>query len=415
MATPTPPLEQLAVHGGPPAFTGKWPAWPIFDDAERRQLLEVLDSGKWWYGDKVRRFEAEFAAFQDARFGVTTTNGTTALEMALKGLGILEGDEVIVPSYSFIATASAVVNVGAIPVFADIQPQTLCLDPHDVEQKITPRTRAVIPVHVAGYVADMDQLNTLARKHGLRVLEDAAHSWGSQWKGRGTGALGDAGTFSFQFTKNITAGEGGIMLTDNEALADLCRSYTHCGRRKSSPWYDHEYLGSNLRLTEFQAAILLAQLARLEQQTLERQARARILDESLHGVPGLHLLAPDPRMTRRSYHMYIFRVEETALGISRDRFLEALTAEGIPASRGWDHPLYANGLFRKAEQGPRHGIRAPFAGTAINFRDVHCPVCEQVCRDAVWIPQNVLLAQEADVRSVVEAVLKVVRHADRLR
>jgi len=407
--------NQLAILGGQPTFTGQWPSWPVFDDTERRQLLEVLDSGKWWYGDKVRRFEAEFAAFQGARFGVTATNGTTAIEMGLKGLGLLEGDEVIVPPYSFIATASAVVTVGAIPVFADIQPDTLCLDPDDVQRKLTPRTRAIIPVHVGGVVADMDRLNAIARQHHLRVLEDAAHAWGSQWSGRGAGTLGDGGTFSFQVTKNITAGEGGILVTDHEALADLCRSYTHCGRRKGSAWYDHDYLGSNLRLTEFQAAILLAQLRRLEPQTLRRQASARSLDESLQGVRGLRRLALQPRMTRRSYHMYIFRVDEPELGISRDRFVEALNAEGIPASKGWYRPLYANGVFRNASQGPRHGVSSPFFGRGIDFSQVQCPVCEAVCRDAVWIPQNVLLAEAPDIQSVADGIRKVVASARQLR
>lgn len=406
---------RLAIAGGQSAFQGAWPAWPIFDEAERRLLLEVLESGRWWYGEKVRQFEAKFAAFQSARFGVTATNGTTAIEAGLRALGIVEGDEVIVPPYSFIATASAVVTVGAVPVFADIQPDTLCLDPADVERKITPRTRAVIPVHVAGHVADMDRFTALAQKHRLRLLEDAAHSWGSQWKGKGTGALGDCGTFSFQVSKNITAGEGGILVTDDEAVADLCRSFTNCGRRKGSAWYEHEYLGSNLRLTEFQAAVLLAQLGRLPEQNLRRQANARLLDEALKNMPGIRLLASDSRMTRRSYHIYIFRVEEETLGISRDRFLEALNEEGIPVSKGWYRPLYANGVFQNAHRGPAHGILCPLAGKGVDYTKVQCPVCEQVCRDAVWIPHQVLLANEDQIHLVGEALGKVAAHASDLR
>ncbi|MGH7951647.1 MAG: DegT/DnrJ/EryC1/StrS family aminotransferase, partial [Limisphaerales bacterium] len=169
----------LALKGGAPTCKNTWPTWPIFDDTERRLLLEVLESGRWWFGEKVRQFEAEFATFQGARFGVTCTNGTTAIEMALKGLDVVEGDEVILPPYSFIATASAVVTIGAIPVFADITPDTLCLDPDDVQRKITSRTKAIIPVHVAGCVANMDRLNDIAQKNDLQVLEDAAHAWGS--------------------------------------------------------------------------------------------------------------------------------------------------------------------------------------------------------------------------------------------
>jgi dTDP-4-amino-4,6-dideoxygalactose transaminase len=407
--------SKLAIHGGPPACPRPWPSWPIFDETERRLLLEVLDSGQWWFGDKVRQFEAEFAAFQGARFGVTCTNGTTAIEMGLRALGVLEGDEVIVPCYSFIATASAVVTLGAIPVFGDIQPHTLCLDPDDVERKITARTKALIPVHVAGYIADMDRLNAIARKHDLRILEDAAHAWGSQWQGRGAGVLGQCGTFSFQVSKNITAGEGGILVTDDEALADIGRSYTHCGRRKGSAWYDHDYLGSNLRLTEFQAAILIAQCRRLEQQTLIRQANAQILDSALSTLPGIRCLAPEPRMTRRSYHMYIFRFDESVLGVSRDRMIEAMNAEGIPASKGWYRPLYANAVFQKAHLGPAHGIRAPLAEKGVRYTNVSCPTCEQVCRDAVWIPQNVLLAQPGEILALADGINKVVAQAADLR
>ncbi len=393
--------------GGNPVCDFAWPVWPIHDETEEHQLLKVLRSGEWWYGEMVRRFEREFAAFQGAAYGVTCTNGTTAIEMGLRALGILAGDEVIVPPYSFIATASAAVTIGAIPVFADIDPQTLCLDPEDVARKISSRTRAIIPVHVAGRIADMERINELAESHNLTVLEDAAHAWGSQWEGRGAGTLGRCGTFSFQVSKNITAGEGGILVTDDEGLADLCRSFSHCGRTKGSAWYDHNNLGSNLRVTELQAAVLLAQLARLEGQVVRRQRSAALLDEALADIPGIQLLAPAPRMTRRSYHMYIFRMDETELGVTRDRFLEALVAEGVPASAGWYRPLYRNGVFANAHIGPPHGIQAPLAGRGVDYSQVFCPVCEQVCHDAVWIPQNVLLANEPQILCLAEAIKKV--------
>lgn len=397
-----------ALLGGPRACDFEWPRWPVHGDEERRRLLEVLESGKWWFGERVREFEAAYAAFQGSRFAVTCTNGTTAIEMALRGLGVVEGDEVIVPPYTFIATASAVVTVGAIPVFADIEPDTLCLDPANVARKVTPRTQAIIPVHVAGRMADMEGFNALAAKHGLEVIEDAAHAWGSQWQGRGAGTLGKCGTFSFQVSKNLTAGEGGIMVTDDEELADLCRSYTHCGRRKGSAWYDHDYLGSNLRMTEFQAAVLLAQLERLPEQVARREQNARLLEEGLRDLPGIRLLAPAPEMTRRSHHMFIFRVEEAALGMTRTRFIEALQAEGLPVSEGWYRPLYRNGVFANAHEGPQHGIKSPLAAKGVDYREVNCPVCEQVCSDAVWIPHQVMLADEARIHAALAAVRKVV-------
>jgi len=409
-------MADLAINGGPKACDVAWPRWPVWSDEERQALNGVLESGEWWYGEKVHEFEARFAAFQNARFGITTTSGTTALEASLLALGVGAGDEVIVPPYTFIATVSAVLCVNAIPIFADILPETLCIDPSDVERKITPRTKAVIPVHVGGMIADMDRLLALAHQHNLVILEDACHAWGSQWRGKGAGAVGNCGVFSFQVSKNITAGEGGIILTDDEDLADLCRSFTNCGRGKDKPWYQHFLAGSNLRMTEFQGAILLAQLSRLEEQTLRRQANAEVLTQGLQQIPGIRTLPAEPRMTRRSYHFYVFRLDETRAGVSRDRFLQALCAEGVPASAGWPYPLYQNPLFAVKGDGPDHCPRScPYYGREIDYTQVRCPVTEQICRDAVWIPHTALLAGAEAMEKVVAAVAKVVAQAPSLR
>jgi dTDP-4-amino-4,6-dideoxygalactose transaminase len=407
--------DRPALLGGQRHCDFAWPSWPVHDQAEESKLLEVLRSGQWWYGEKVRQFEQEFAAFQGAAYGVTCTNGTTAIEMGLRALGVVSGDEVIVPPYTFIATAAAVATIGAIPVFADIDPTTLCIDPEDVARKISGRSKAIIPVHVAGRIADMARINELAKAHGLKVLEDAAHAWGSQYEGRGAGTLGQCGTFSFQVSKNITAGEGGILVTDDKELADLCRSFSHCGRTEGSAWYDHNNLGSNLRIPEFQAAILLTQLGRLEQQVARRQRSASLLDEALADIPAIRQLVPAPRMTRRSYHLYIFRFRAEKLGVTRAQFLKALQAEGVPASEGWYRPLYHNGVFSNAHIGPRHGIRSALAEMGVDYRNVSCPVCEEVCQDAVWLPQNVLLAEESQIVRLAEAVRKVVANAPSLR
>jgi dTDP-4-amino-4,6-dideoxygalactose transaminase len=397
-STSTSSLAMPALLGGTPACEAAW-----------------LRSGQWWYGQRVRELEEQFAAFQGARFGVTCTNGTTAIEMALRAVGVVEGDEVIVPPYSFIATASAVVTVGAIPVFADICSDTLCLDAADVARKITTRTRAIVSVHVGGRMADMPAINALAQQHQLLVLEDSAHAWGSKRQDRGAGTWSLGGTFSFQVTKNITAGEGGMLVTDDESVADLCRSFTHCGRTKNSAWYDHDLLGSNLRMTEFQAAVLLAQLERLPEQIVQREQSARLLDQGLDDLPGIQLLAPAPEMTRRSYHMYMFRLESEAFGLTRAELLQALKVENVPASEGWYRPLYRNGVFQNAHQGPAHGIKAPLANKNVDYRDVNCPVCEQVCRDTVWIPQHVLLGSRDQVEGVVHAIRKIARHAELIR
>ncbi|MBU4212959.1 MAG: DegT/DnrJ/EryC1/StrS family aminotransferase, partial [Verrucomicrobia bacterium] len=333
--------NQLAIAGGKPVRTKPFPVkWPVIGKEERQNLLGVFDSGKWWYGEKVAEFERKYAAFQNARSGIACTNGTAALEIALLACGIGAGDEVIVPPYTFIATASAVLKVNAIPVFADIDLNTGNLDPKAAEKAITAKTKAIMPVHFAGLPVDMDAFKALARKHKLRLIEDACHSWGSQWKGKGTGAIGDCGVFSFQMSKNITSGEGGILLTDNEEIADAARSYSNCGRGKGQAFYEHYLLGSNLRMTELQAAILLGQLTRLKEQTIKRQKNAVLLDKGLKNIPGIALLKNDPRVTRRSYHIYIFRfVTEEWGGVSRETFLKALQAEGVPVSSGYPIPL----------------------------------------------------------------------------
>jgi dTDP-4-amino-4,6-dideoxygalactose transaminase len=404
-------MGTLAINGGKKACDIAWPTWPVWGEPERQALQGVLESGSWWYGERVREFEARFAAFQGARFGVTATSGTTALEAALLALGIGAGDEVIVPPYTFMATASAVLRVNALPVFADIQPRTLCIDPDDVRRKITARTRAVIPVHLAGRVADMDRLGEIARERGLSLVEDACHSWGSRWKGKGTGAIGTCGVFSFQASKNITSGEGGIMLTDDEALAERCRSFTNCGRVAGEAWYRHFMLGSNLRLTEFQAALLLAQLTRLEEQTLRRQANAELLTRELAGLPGIVTIEGDPRITRRGYHLYCFRLELPALGTTRAAFLRALAAEGVPATAGYDLPLYRNPLFLRSGSGPGNcPASCPYHGEPIDYRRVSCPVCEQVCEDTCWLFHTLLLAEEKAMRAIAAAIRKVCEH-----
>ena len=404
-----------ALLGGEPAHSGPWPNWPVHDAREREALLEVLESGKWWYGERVREFEEAFARFQDARFGITCVNGTAALELSLIAAGVGAGMEVIVPPYTFVATASAVLKVNAVPVFADIDLATLNIAPDAVEAALTDRTAAIIPVHFGGLPADMDALTAIARKHGLRIIEDAAHAWGSKWKGKGCGAIGDLGGFSFQASKNITAGEGGIVLTDDEDLAATVRSLSNCGRGKDAPWYEHYILGGNYRMTEFQAAILLAQLGRLGEQTDLRARNAALLRQGLEGIEGLYLQAEDPRVTRRSYHLFAMRVVESEFGLSRDRFVEALRAEGIPISPGYPHPLYRNPLFERKGDGPRYcPVSCPFYGRDVDYGLVECPNAERACREVAWLPQWVLLGSEADMEAIVAAARKVHAHAPAL-
>ncbi|MDD2707930.1 MAG: DegT/DnrJ/EryC1/StrS family aminotransferase [Verrucomicrobiae bacterium] len=408
---------KLAVNGGKPVRTKPYPKWPVFGASERRRLLKVFDSGKWWYGETVKEFEQKYAEFHNARYGVTCTNGTAALEIALLACGIGAGDEVVVPPYTFMATASAVLKVNAVPVFADVELETCNLDPKAVEGKITRRTRAILPVHFGGLPVDMDAFKALAKKHGLRLIEDACHSWGSQWKGKGTGALGDCGVFSFQMSKNITAGEGGIMLSDNEEIADAARSYSNCGRGKDKPFYEHFVLGSNLRMTELQAAILLGQLERLEEQTLKRERNAAVLEKALEGHPGIAVIRRDSRVTRRSYHMFSFRfLPEAWGGASREQFLKALKEEGVPCGGGYPIPLYKNPLFMRKGKGPSFcPLSCPYYKNGMDYRKVFCPNAETICANQCWIPHATLLAGEKDMRDIVRAIAKIWDHREELK
>ncbi len=267
-------MAKLAVNGGERVITRSLGRrWPIFGEREEELLLEVLHSGKWWRGayseaseSKVGQFEDAFAKYQDAEYGVAVTNGTQALECALKAAGVESGDEIIVPALTFVATATAAALVNGIPVFADIDPETFNISPDSIADAITDKTKAVIPVHNGGYPADMDRIMEIAEKHNLMVIEDAAHAHGSEWKGKRVGSIGHFGCFSFQMGKTLTCGEGGIILMNDKELAEKAFSFHHIGRIAGRPFYEFHRVASNLRMTEFQAAVLLGQFERLDEQ-----------------------------------------------------------------------------------------------------------------------------------------------------
>jgi dTDP-4-amino-4,6-dideoxygalactose transaminase len=384
-------LSSLALLGGRPVRERPFASWPVFDDAERSALSQVLESGVWGgYSPAIRQFEASFARQHDCRFGVSTCNGTLSLEAALHALGVGAGDEVIVPPITFVATATAVLRVGAIPVFADIDPGSYNLDPSRVEKCITKRTRAMIPVHFGGHPADLDALLAIANHHNVAVLEDCAHAHGASWKAKKVGSFGDIGSFSFQQSKNMTAGEGGILTTNTEDLAAKTWSFANQGRAAGGAWYQHDYLGTNLRMTGLQAALLNAQLARLPQH-LERRARnAEFLTSRLQGGP---LIPPavDARVTAHGFHLYIMRTDSEKLnGVSRDQFVKALQAEGIPGASYYPYPIYRNKLF---------------VSTGRQWRA--CPEAERMCGECFWLTNEVLLADTADLDDVVRAVEKI--------
>lgn len=399
--------QRLAIDGGEPVRQRPFPAWPVWDEREERALLDVLRSGRWGEidGTAVERFQTRFAALQGARHCVVVANGTAALRVAFRALGVGIGDEVIVPPYTFIATASAALEVGAIPIFADIDPDTYLLDPAAAEAAITPRTRAIVPVHVAGCPADMDALGEVAARHGLYLLEDAAQAHGAAWRGQGVGALGNLGTFSFQASKNLNAGEGGALVTNDDDLAELIWSLHNVGRVRDGAWYRHEILAGNERLTEFQAALLLAQLERLPEQMARREAAATYLDRELAAIEGIRPLRRDPRVTAHAHHLYILRYDAAAFGgLKRDQLVRALKAEGIPCSTGYT-PLSDSPAIRREVE---HLLA--LLGRRDRAPAVVIPNAERACREAIWLPQYVLLGDEEDMADIVAAVRKIQQH-----
>jgi dTDP-4-amino-4,6-dideoxygalactose transaminase len=393
----------LAIAGGRPIRQKPFPPWPQFDDLEREQLSEVLESRQWGtLGPKVAEFERQFASYIGSGRCQTVSNGTVSLEVTLRALGVGPGDEVIIPPYTFMATATAVLMVGATPVFADINPATNTLDPVATEAAITDRTKAIIPVHIAGIPADMDAFGDLAQRTGIPLFEDAAQAHGSEWRGRKLGSIGLAGSFSFQLSKNMTSGEGGAITTNDTELAERIWSIHHVGRRKDGLWYGHYELAGNYRLTDWQAAILIAQLGRLDQQIDLREASAKRLDTALAAIDGISPFARDPRATRITHHLYMFRYSAGAFGgVTKDRFVEALTAEGIPASSGYveiqKQPLFEHESVRRV------------VGD-LGLSALHLPAAEAACEQTVWIGQNALLGGESETDDIIQAIRKIQEH-----
>jgi dTDP-4-amino-4,6-dideoxygalactose transaminase len=398
----------LAILGGTPIRTRPFTSWPVFGGAEEERLLRALRSGNWGRldGTEVSEFEDRFAAMHACRHGIAVVNGTVSLRIALLASGIEAEDEVIVPPYTFVSTATAVLEANAIPVFADIDLDTCNLDPAAVEAAITPRTKAIIPVHFAGQPADMDAIMTRAAERGILVQEDAAPAHGAAYRGRPAGSLGHIASFSFQSSKNLTAGEGGIITTNDAALAEACRSIHNCGRVLDGLWYEHHVVSGNYRLGEFQGAVLNCQLDRLEEQTTTRDHNGRRLAARLAELPGLHPQVRSAACTRHSHHLFLLRIDPAAFGASRAALLNALQAEGIPCSGGYGYSLPDQPLFRNKAFGPF----LPHASATLDYRKSRCPNSDLVCRQGLWLEQNLLLGPDEDVDDIARAFEKVYAH-----
>jgi dTDP-4-amino-4,6-dideoxygalactose transaminase len=398
-------MQKLALFGGPPIRTRPFTTWPIFGKPEEQRLLRALRSGKWGrlQGTEVAEFEARFAEMHGCKYGIAVVNGTVSLRIALLGTGIRAEDEVIVPPYTFFSTASAVVEANAVPVFADVDLNTFNLDPIAVESALTPRTKAIIPVHFAGQPADMDAIMAIARKRKLIVIEDAAHAHGACFRKRPAGSIGHMASFSFQSSKNLTAGEGGIITTNDRALAEACRSIHNCGRVPRGVWYEHHVISGNYRLGEFQGAVLNAQLDRLEAQTKTRDANGQYLARRLAQLPGIHPQKRPATCTRHSYHLFMMRFDAAVFGVPRNALRKALHAEGIPCSAGYGISLPEQPFFRNKAFGPY----VPKAAK-LDYGKTTCPNSDLISHEqGLWLEQSMFLGSQGDMDDIARAFERI--------
>jgi len=411
-------MARLAIRGGKCVRNRPFGAWPIYGDAELSGIVEVLKSGNWSYHarkhEKQTEFAEKFAQFHDAKYGVCTSSGAAALAVALKTAGVEAGSEVIVPDLTFVATASAALLIGATPVLVDVDPETYCLDIGKTQEAVTDRTKAIIPVHLYCRITDMDGVMGIAEKNNLVVVEDCAHVHGSKWRGKGVGSIGTLGCFSFQQSKIMTAGEGGIIITSSKEFEESCTSFVDCGRIRKGDRYAQNALGWNCRMTEFQAAVLLGQLERLPDQIRQRETNAEYLSERLKKIEGLTPLKKDERVTRQSYYYYVFKYDATSFEkVPKNRFIAALCFEGIPAESIYE-PVHRSPLF-KTEQGKWPLIWGSQTSKP-DYSSVSCPVAEKASyEEAIAIPHSALLGTREDIDDVVNAIEKIRENVNELR
>jgi dTDP-4-amino-4,6-dideoxygalactose transaminase len=408
-------MAELAIAGGRPVRTTPYPDWPHGDDEDVAAVEAVVRGGRWGGfpepGPKAEAFEEAFASYQGARHGVLMANGTVTMEVALKALGIGWGDEVIIPALTFAATVYAPIAAGALPVIVDVTPDTWTIDPDLVEAAITPRTRAIMPVHLGHQMAEMDRVMEIAHARGLAVVEDCAHAHGQRWNGAGAGCIGDFGSFSHQSSKIMTAGEGGSLLTNDDRLARLAHSIIDCGRPKDDAETEYTF-GANYRLGELQAALLTVAMRRFPEQQAQRATLGAIFEGMAEDVAGVRVMPHDPRITRWSFYRYVVAIEPDAFaGRTNSVVCDALEAEGVGAWTGYE-PMSNYDLFQPSLS------RLPVAvehASRLDPATMSFPVAEVAgLRESVYIDENVFRSDRAGVEQAVEALAKIQRHADEL-
>jgi len=410
----------LALLGGQPVRKSKWIDWPVWNKEAEGSMMELLRSGNWFRGDgnKCVEFEQAYADLIGAKRVLATASGTTSLIIALHTLGVDAGDEVIVSPFTFIATYNVVFNQKALPVFADTDPETFTINPHKIEEKINERTTAILPVHICGLPADMNRILAIGKKHNLPVIEDACQAWLAEYDGKMCGTLGDLGCFSFQNSKHIPSGEGGALVGSNEALMDRCVSYHNCGRPYGSSMKgmgDYAVRGSNKRMTEVQAGLLLSQIGRARKDADKRLENALYLDSRFKDIPGIVPYKLADGATRSAYHLYPFRYKKEYFdGLPRHKFMAALQAEGIPCGMGYGKQ-YFDGLIEEAITSK--GYQRLFSKERLDrYREElhNLPDNDLLTEEALWFYQNMLLAEKEDMDDIVNAVLKIHENRSKL-
>ncbi len=411
--------DKLAINGGPKVHPGKWPEWPVWDQAEEENIIAMLRSGRWWRGsgEHVAEFENHYAALMGTKRCLATASGTTALITSMKAFGVDAGDEVIVSPFTFIASYNVIFMMRALPVFADTDPETFLIDPTTIESRITDRTSVILPVHIYGLPCDMDKINAIAANHNLKVIEDACQAWLAEYRGKKAGTLGDSGCFSFQNSKNLPAGEGGAIISNNVEFMDRCTSIHNCGRPYGSikRTSDYPIAGTNFRMQQFQALILMSQMNRILSDADIRRANALYLDEKLKQIPGIIPYKLAEGATRSAYHLYPFRyISKEFNDVPRDRFIRALNAEGIPCSSGYG-PQNKDGLIE--DQLTSKGFKRLFSESRLKqWREQNVlPGNDKLCNEAVIFYQSMLLGSRSDMDDIVNAITKIYENRDFLK
>jgi len=372
-------------------------ARPVLGEEEINAVKEVFKSGQLAQGPKVKEFEERFADYVGTKYAVAVSNGTAALQLALIALGVRQGDEVITSPLSFFASASSILLIGAKPVFVDVEERTYNMDPEKIRQAITPKTKAIMVVHLHGHPANIDPILEIAREENIPVLEDAAQAHGAEYKGKKAGSLGDAATFSFYATKNMTTGEGGMVTTNSEEVAEVVSLLRHHGQTSR---YVHEYLGYNMRMTEFQAAIGLIQLEKLDANNERRRKIAKKYSEELSDLDEL-ILPVEERWAKHSWHLYAIRTEKDR----RDRLLRRLKELGVDARPTYPISLHKQPVMERLGDDKRNFLARIFPD--ISYAGVSMPVAERLTNELFYIPIHHNLT-EAEVLKVIESVRKAI-------